>query len=400
MTERKTRRKNWTGPLVLGGIALAGVGALTWSFMPQSVLVESAAVQSGSLVVEVVDDGRTRVIDDFVISSPLGGRLVRPTLHPGDEVTEGQVVARLVPAEAPLLDARSRAEAQATLAASVDARGQAAAAIEATTIDLERARRDAASAHALAQAGGATPRQLEELDAVVRLREQQLASARFAMQVATHQIEVARAVVGRMHGGEGESFDLTAPTAGRVLRVMQTSDGPVAPGTPILDIADPSALEVVVDVASADAVRIPVAAPVQIARWGGDSTLAAHVASVEPAAFTRVSALGVEEQRVNVVCQIDSPREVWSRLGDGYRVEARLTIDRHDDVLLVPEVAVFRRDDGFAAFRIKDGRASLVPITLGLRNGLEAEVLGGLAEGDRVVLHPGDAVTDGARVHE
>jgi HlyD family secretion protein len=233
------------------------------------------------------------------------------------------------------------------------------------------------------------------------MRAEELTSAEFGLRVADSELRLARAALLRLEttrGGAPERFEVRAPVEGEVLRVLQESEGVVQPGAPLLEVGDSRALEIVVDVLTSDAVDIVPGAPVRITRWGGDSALRAHVHRVEPSAFTRISALGVEEQRVNVLIDLDEPRERWAALGDGFRVEASIEVWRAADALQVPAGAVFRHDSGWAVFRVSGGRAALTPVTIGRRSGTAAQVLEGLEPEDTVVVYPGDNVVDGIRV--
>jgi HlyD family secretion protein len=211
---------------------------------------------------------------------------------------------------------------------------------------------------------------------------------------------MAQAALGRLGNSQAQDdqLELTSPVRGRVLRVIQQSEGVVQPGTPLLEIGDPAALEIVVAVLTSDAVHIEPGARVQIERWGGDKPLPAHVRLIEPSAFTRVSALGVEEQRVNVLVDLDAPQAHWARLGDGYRVEARIAVWESKDTLSVPASAVFRRADSWAVFKVKDGIAKVVSIEVGERNPERVEVKRGLQAGDKVVGHPSERLADGLAV--
>jgi HlyD family secretion protein len=229
------------------------------------------------------------------------------------------------------------------------------------------------------------------------MRQEELASSEFGLQVAASELRLAQAALARIGAPGREEFTVRAPVRGHVLRVLQESEAVVQPGTPLLEIGNPLALEVVVDVLTTDAVDIRPGAPVRIERWGGDSALAGHVHRIEPSAFTRLSALGVEEQRVNVIIDLDPPRSRWGRLGDGYRVEASIAVWEGLDRLMVPAGAVFRHGDGWATYVVDAGRARLTPVQLGRRNAAAVEVLGGLRGGEPVVLYPTDNVTDGVR---
>ena len=232
-----------------------------------------------------------------------------------------------------------------------------------------------------------------------RSRREEVTSAEFGVRVAAHQLEMARAALGRFDDGAnaGEQMEVTSPIEGQVLRLLHESAGVVQAGTPLVELGDPSHLEIAVDVLTSDAVQITPGQRVIVERWGGDS-LEGHVRLIEPSAFTRTSALGVEEQRINVVIDLDSPRDEWRRLGDGYRVETQIVIWEADDALKVPANAVFRHEGGWAVYAIVDGVARLTSVETGRRNGLEVEVIGGLEEGARLVAHPSDQVSDGVPV--
>lgn len=385
----------WRNRILLAGAAAVVLALVVVGMRPAPVLVDTAEVTRGEVVVTVLEDGRTRFADRYLVAAPLAGNALRIALDPGDAVTAGQIVARILPTEAPLLDARSRAETEARLRAAEDALRQAQASARAAGGAAEDAEREALRMEELADA--VAERDRERAAAQARVAREQLSSARFAAEVAAHQVDTLRAVLGRAKGAR-DSFDVVAPVNGVVLRVHQGSEGPVAPGAPLLEIGDASVMEVVVDVLSADAVRIRPDAPVQIERWGGDEPLQGHVHRVEPSATTKVSALGVEEQRVDVIVHVDTPRERWAALGDGYRVEARIEVGRAEDVVRAPEGSLFRRQGGHAVFRVVDETAEEVPVELGLRSGLLAEIRSGLAAGDVVVVNPSDNVRDGVSV--
>ena len=324
---RARTRRRWVGRLAWAAVGIAGLAGLAYAWRPKPVAVDLATVTRGDLVVSVDEVGKTRVRDRFIVAAPLAGNLMRIELKPGDKVRAEAVLARLTPMEAPLLDPRTRAEAVSRSDAAAAGERQSRAAIERaelaaqhTADDLERTRRLHAS-------GSVAREALTNAELEARLRQEELASARFGAQVARHEAAMTRAALARFGPtASPEGFDVSAPIAGTVLKVPAQSAGPVQPGSPLLELGDPSALEIVTEVLSADAVRIMPGAKVTLERWGG-APLNAHVRRVEPSGFTRLSALGVEEQRVPVVVDLDEPREKWATLGDGYRVEARIVID-------------------------------------------------------------------------
>jgi HlyD family secretion protein len=387
----------WTiGALLAGGT----IGGLALAWRPQPVPVDLAVVERGPMAVTVDEDGRTRVKDRFVVSAPLAGTLARVELHPGDAVHRGDLVARIVPLPAPLLDPRSREEAQARVASARALVKQAGSRIEQARAAHDFARREADRQHVLLREGATAPQIVEQADLAERTRSEERTSAEFGARVAESEMRLAQAALRRLGaapGPRGEQFEVRSPVEGRVLRVMQESEGAVQPGTALIEIGDPAGLEIVVDVLTADAVEIRPGAPALIERWGGDSSLHGHVHRVEPSAFTRVSALGVEEQRVNVIIDLDEPRERWAALGDGYRVETRTVIWQAPDVLRVPAGAVFRHRGGWAVYAVERGVVRLGSVEVGHRNGAQVEILSGLRPGERVVVYPSNNVVDGAK---
>ena len=385
----------WGKRALLALAGLAAALAVAYSWMPRPVVVDTRRVARTGLDVTVDEEGTTRVRERFVVAAPLSGTLVRIELEPGVRVEPGQVLTRLVPPDPLLLDARSRAEAEARLSAALARRQQAGTAIERVTASLEAALRDADRARRLAGKGAATDTELEQAELAERLARAAADATRLERQVAEAEVRTARAALGRIERPSREAMDVTAPAAGQVLRVLRESGGPVAAGTPLIELGDPRGLEVVIDVLSDDAARIPPGAPVSITRWGGERPLGGRVRMVEPSAFTRISALGIEEQRVHVVVALDQPP---SSLGDGFRVEGRILVWRDPGAITVPSAALFRDHQRWAVYAVEDGRARLRPITVG-RRGIEAvQVVGGIPVGTEVVVNPGDRVTDGARV--
>jgi HlyD family secretion protein len=385
-----------TALLIAGGLAVVVV--LVLALRPDPVSVDLAQVTRGPIEVAVEEDGRTRVRDRHRVRAPVAGTLRRITLEPGDVVEEGTTLAVLEGPEAELSDARTDARLRARLGAAEAAVEQARALAEAAEAGIVEAREQVRRHEVLLEQGGTSRSALERAEALLRVREAEARSAEFAVGAARGEVQDLRAALaapGTAPGGSG-TLTLRSPVAGVVLEVHREDAGLATPGEVLVEVGDPSALEVVVDLLSADAVRVPEGAPATLMRWGGDGELTARVRRVEPSGFTQVSALGIEEQRVNVLLDPDGG-EAWSRLGDGFRVEARILIERVDDVLRVPAGAAFRRGDGWAVFRAVESRLEVVPVDVGRRNESEVEVVRGLAEGDRVVVYPGDRVEDGAR---
>lgn len=395
---RNRRRRRWLGRAAWVTVGAVGVAWVVYATLPKAVPVDVASVTRGELVVTVDEVGKTRVRDRYVVAAPLAGNLMRIELRPGDRVRADAVIARIAPMEAPLLDPRTRAEAASRSGAASAGERQARAAIERAEIASRHASEDLERVRQLFASGSLSRDTLLNAELEARLRAEELASARFGAQVATHEAAMTRAALARFGAtASHEGFDVSAPITGTVLRVPAQSAGPVQPGAPLLELGDPAALEIVTEVLSADAVRITPGAKVVLERWGGPA-LGAHVRRVDPSGFTRLSALGVEEQRVPVVIDLDEPREKWASLGDGYRVEARIVIEEKRAVLRAPIGAVFRHADGWAVYAVKEDRARLVPVTLGAKSDVDVEIVQGLAERDVVVVHAGEKVKDAVKV--
>jgi HlyD family secretion protein len=397
---RILRRRRW----VQRGIALAvvlGIAmGLALAARPRPVAVELATAKAGRMQVTIDEAGRTRVRDRFVVHAPLAGDLARIDLRPGDKIENGQVLAQMAPQSPTLLDPRSRAEAVARLGTASATLQQARANQARAEVALDHARSDAERLGKLAASGSISRNEAEHADFELKLRTQEMSSSKFTSAVAASEVQMAKAALSRYGSGgkASEVFDIVSPIGGRVLKVMQASAATIAPSTPLMEVGDPTDLEVVVDVLTEDAVRVPPGAKVNLDRWGGPWPLAAHVRVVEPSAFTRVSALGVEEQRVAVIIDLDDPVERRAELGDGYRVEAHIVTWQGDNVLTIPSSAAFRQGDGWATFVAADGRARLRMVELGHRSASEIEITRGLTAGDVVIVHPSDSVRDGARV--
>lgn len=397
--QAKFRRVFWR---IVGVIAVGGlVGAIVMASLPKPLEVDTATATRGELQVTVNEDGRTRVKDRYAVSVPLAGTLARIELEPGEQVEEGTILSRILPLPTPLMDAQSRAQAQASLSAADAAYRQSRSGETRARTALDYAQTQLETETRLVNQGGRPRQQLERAQLEVQQAEEALASARFGARVAQHQVGVARAASGRLSGrsaDDDEVIELTAPVQGVVLEVFHGQAGVVQPGTQLLEIGDPSALEIVVDVLTTVAVRIEPGAHASVERWGQDTPLDAVVRRVEPKAFTRLSSLGVEEQRVNVVLDLLTEREVWSSLGDGFRVEARIVLSEADDVLRVPTSALFRHDDAWSVFTVVNGIAHQVALELSERNDEFAGVVSGLDEDAVVILHPSESVVDGSEV--
>ncbi len=389
------------GRTIIAMVAIAIVALAVWSFLPAAVSVETATVSRGRFVATVDDDGKTQIRERYTISAPLSGRLSRIALKAGDAISPDDVVATIAPAPAPLLDPRSRREAEERLGTLEAEAERAKAGMERAKAQFDQAKTDLDRVRTLVASGASTAQALERAELAMRVADRELRAAQFQNHAAEHELSQARALLARYQDGAQnlqESWTITAPVAGVVLRVLQESEAIVQSGTPLLEIGDTRDLEVVVDVLSTDAVEIRPGADVVIDRWGGGGSLAGKVLRVEPAAFTKVSTLGVEEQRVNIRIVLTSPAEQWTGLGDGYQVDARITVFSQDNAIIVPTGALFRRGESWHAFVVNNGRAEDRELQLVRRSGRLTAVATGLAEGDQVIVYPGDRVSSGIRV--
>jgi HlyD family secretion protein len=378
------------GKLVGSVLAVAVIGYGAYAVLKsEPIRVETAPVAWRPLLVTVDEEGETRVRDRFVVGAPVAGRVSRITAREGDSVRAGALLARMFPAP---LDPRTRAEAAARLAAAEDAQRATAAAVAQARAAYEQAVRERQRAGQLASQNAIAAEERERIDLHVVVSARNVESAEFRAQAAEHEVEVARAALA----ANGVPIGIRAPVRGRILRVPEPSERVVAAGTPLVEIGDPARLEIVADLLSADAVQVSPAAAVLIEGWGGQ-TLHGRVRRVEPSAFTKVSALGVDEQRVNVIVDLFE----WpAALGDRYRVEIRIVTWSADSVLSVPASALFRAGDAWHLFVVERGRAREREVAVGHRTSLDAEVIRGVRPGEVVIRYPSDRVRDGERVAE
>lgn len=393
--------------VVVAGVALAVAAAIAWGLAPRPVAVEVRPVTRGGLAVEVVDDGVTRIRERHVVRAPLGGRMSRVTLDPGDGVRAGStVVTTITPVDPALLDPRAEAEALARVETARAVHDLAEQALARARTQVEYTAADLARMRDLHPTKAVTHEQLDAAERAWQTALDDVAEAEQEIHVAEHLVDVAAAALVRSRppaagdprpGSDAWRLDVSVPIDGRVLRVAREDEGPVEAGADLVELGDPRDLEAVIDLVSEDAVRVR---PGQRCRLtaGAGAALEGRVRVVEPRGFTKVSPLGVEEQRVNVVVDLDAPAADGPDLGDGFRVEAAITVDEVHDAVLVPLAAVFRHAGGEAVFVAAGGRARLVPVALGRRGGRAAEVLEGLAGGEQVVAYPPDTVADGTRV--
>ena len=390
----KTRNKILLGVSVLAVAALAA-----WALRPQPIAVEVAEVTRGAFEQTVVDDGKTRVRDRYVVSAPLAGRVERIALDAGDVVRQGQVVALLTPTAPAFLDARAERELQERIGAAEAQLARARAEVHKVLAQRDQARADVQRQTKLAADRFISATALEQAELALRTAERSVEAARFAEEAARHELAQSRAALVRYKSGTPTAqWEVTSPVSGSVLKVVQKSEGAVALGAPLLELADARSLEAVVDVLSQEAVAIRPGMRARLELGTALPPLPALVRLVEPAAFTKISALGVEEQRVNVVLDFDGPLDqVWT-IGDAFRVEAHIITHRVDDAVKVPVGALFREGEGWAVFVAEGNRAVKRAVKVPRRNGAEAMVEDGLKPGERVVVYPSDALRDGSRL--
>lgn len=409
------KRNTW---IALVGAGVVATGLLAWAFAPRAVEVEAVAATRGPFETAVEEDGRTRVSERHAVTAPIAGRLRRIALREGDAVQAGQALALIEPLPSPLLDERSRGEQQARAAAAQAALERAGTRVRAAQVGVDQALNEQRRTAQLVAQGFVSPAKADTdrlaLDAATREREGAVEServARFELQQTRVALELSSGAAS-----SGRTFTVRAPVAGMVLRVHQASEGVVGIGTPLLDLADTSRIEIVAELLTGDAAVARTGSPVRIERWGGPGSLRGQVRRVEPAAFTKVSALGVEEQRVNVLIDLvptPAPSAAGvgraeaapaALLGDGWRVVVRILTRQEADVLRVPVSAVFpwpgpaQPADTMGVFVVEGGRARLRTVQVVARNGSLAWVRSGLTPGEVVIAYPPPAVADGVRV--
>jgi HlyD family secretion protein len=393
----------------------AVVGLIGWFLLrPQPVLVDLGVAQRGTLRVTVRDDGRTRIREKYMVSTPIAGRLIRIDWKPGDAVHAGETTLAVIePTDPALLDPLSLAQARAREKAAAARLEQIEPRQKLAEYRLEYTQTELKRSQALAETKAISQHELKEALLAYEAAQAEHSEVLFARLIAEYELRMAQAVLihtghhsetrdgqsstGQYSDGPMVRFPIAAPISGKILRVVQESATVLAAGAPLLEIGDPADLEIELDVLSTDAVKIRPGAEVRIEHWGGEQPLAAKVRLVEPSAFTKVSALGIEEQRVNVIIDFDRSADL-STLGDGYRVEASVVVWQADDVLKLPIGALYRQGSDWAVLVNESGRAVERIVEIGQRNDLEAQVLDGLEEGTQVVLHPGDRLQPGSRL--
>ena len=394
--------QRWLRITLYVGAAVVVAALLVYAFVPPAAEVDVARVSRGTLEVTVSEDGKTRIKERYIVSAPLSGELLRVDLHPGDAVRAGEtVVAVIEPSDPSLLDARSQAEAEARVSAAEARLQHSHAQLDRAEATYDFARNEQARAEKLLPSKAVSQGTYDATVHLLRTASEDVRAGEFAVRIAEFELAQARAASmrssGTKHAG-ASGFEIRSPINGTVLRVFQESEGAILPGTRIMELGDPQDLEVEIDVLSSDAVRIPLGAKVYLEHLGTATPIEARIRLIEPQAFLKVSALGVEEQRVNVIADFVDLSAIRKRLGDAYRVEARIVIWEGVNVLKVNAGACFRHEGGWAVYRIVNGRARLTKIEIGHSSGLETEVVSGVGENDELVAYPSDQVFDRTRV--
>lgn len=393
---------NWQRRIIWLIVLLLIVGALMYGFKPQPRRVDVAEVVLAPMQVSVEQEGKTRVMDRFIISAPVAGTTCRVDMEVGDYVDKGQLLLTIEPLQSQALDPRSQAEAQYRVAAAEAGLHAAEQKAQSAQAEAELASKELTRIKPLASQGHLSQDSLDQATTLARSSAAAKRSADFAVDVARHELNAAKTAL-KFTGARSElnpstTVQVRAPVAGRVLKIQQQCQGVVSPGMSLLEIGDTRSLEIVTDVLSSDAIKIKPEMRVLFNRWGGEEPLQGQVRSIEPVGFTKVSALGVEEQRVLVISDITSDPKLWQNLGDGYRVEARFILWEDDGILQIPASALFRVNDGWAVFVMDNETAKRRLVGVGKRNGLSAQIVKGLAEGEKVITHPDDTIEEGVAV--
>lgn len=398
----------WVKRLLSLAVLVGFIAALGYAFVPQAIPVETGSVKRERLRVAIEEDGKTRIKDRYVVSAPLSGRLRRITLKPGDMVEQGKTLLAVIDAMDPsLLDPRELAQTEARVRAAESAEMKAEANLDMVQAEVDHAQKDHDRKVELFERKAGTKDDIDDAVMKLRTREQMLRSAKFAVEVARYELDSAKAALIHARPEENPSgdkkmpewqFEVFSPITGRVFRVIQESAAVVQPGTQLIEVGDQSNLEIVVDVLSQDGVKVTPGNRMILEQWGGNQPLEARVRLIEPSAFLKISALGVEEQRVNVVADFVDPPETWKSLGDGFRVEAKIVIWEEENVLTVPTSALFRSGTEWTVYRFMKGEAVLTKVKIGKGNALLTQIIEGLSEQDQVIIYPSDKVQDRVKV--
>ena len=388
-----SRMLPWLGALLL-------LAAVAWGLWPKPTAVETGTLTRGPLTVGVSEEGKTRVRNRYVVAAPVAGQMRRVSLKPGDDVVAGKTfLTAIEPMVPPLLDPRARTEAEAMVALQEATHKQTVEAVAARQVAHDMAITDRDRIRSATVKGAVSQVERDRVEGEASMRAAELRSAEFSLQVIDYELARAKAALERPESiSPGNLVEVKSPVSGRVLRVIQESETVVAPGMAILEIGDPTDIEIEAEILSRDAVSIHTGDSVKVDQWGGDKPLTGSVRRIEPSAFTKISALGVEEQRVIVLCDLTNPKESAKALGDRFRVEVRVAVWHADDVLTIPAGALFREGNAWKTFVFRGDKAVLTNLQAGHTDGHFTEILSGLQPGDEVLLHPPDTVKDGSSV--
>ena len=386
------------------GIAIVAVAGYL-SVRPRPILVDTANVSLGPMDVRVEEDGRTRIRERYVVSTPLTGRLLRIKFDVGDQVIAGEtVIARMQPTDPEFLDPRALAQARARVSAAEQRLQSAKANLAKAEAAVNFAETEMGRLRLLLKSNSTSQSEFDTAQLAFRIRTEEAKTAGFAVDIAEYELELEKAALMLTDPDRGDESEIElairAPIDGRILRINQESSAVVTAGSPLMEIGDPSDLEIVADVLSRDAVKVSPGDKVFLKHWGGDRDLIARVRLVEPSGFTKISALGVEEQRVNVIMDLIDPPDTRQELGDGFRVDCEIVVWESDEALQLPTSALFRVDGGWHVFQVVDATAKLTPVNIGHNNGLVAEISEGIEQDSIVIVHPSDAVEDGVKVDQ
>ena len=396
---------------IIAGCAVIVV-FLGYAFWPRAIPVDIAEAKTGPMVVTINEEAKTRVHDAFVVSAPIAGRLLRIEVDPGDTVTRGEtVIARMLPTNPTVLDVRTEEQAKAAIEAAEAALVLARAEVKRARADADFANLEATRTRKLRTEGFVAELALDRAERAHRAASAALETALAAVDMRVADLENARALLMTFSEAdanaidsnpqERESIPILAPASGNILRVIQESETIMGAGAPILEIGNPQEdLEIVAELLSSDAVKIKPGDRVIIDEWGGETSLTGEVERIEPWGFTKFSALGVEEQRVNVIIGFTGDRAAHARLGHGFRVEVNIVTWERDDALAIPASALFRTEEGWAVFHVDNGHARTRAVEVGQNNGVNAAITDGLADGDLIVLYPSNQIVDGVRVKQ
>jgi HlyD family secretion protein len=401
-TPRRPSRKNFLKRLLPWTAIVALLALVAWGLRKQPIVVETGPATRSPLTLRVSEEGKTRVRNRYLVAAPATGKMQRVSLKPGDEVKAGEtLLTTLEPATSPLLDPRARAQAEAAVSIREASRLQATASLEARRAALQMATADRDRMRSVTRAGTLSDSDRDRTEAEAAVKSAEVRAAEFSLQVADYELAQARAVLDPPASpSPSDLIQIKSPVSGRVLKVVQESESIITAGSPILEIGDPADIEIEAEILSRDATGIHPGDLVQVEQWGGETPLTGRVRRVEPAAFTKISALGVEEQRVIVLSDLVDLPNATRTLGDRYRVEVRIATWHTDEALVVPAGALFREGNVWKTYLFNAGTAKLTSLQVGHSDGRFTEILSGLNVGDRVLLHPPDTIQDGTPLTE